>query len=400
MTRTRSMEKLHEGFVIRNSDNTILDTITLRRSLDHCIDATSPKPLPPAVRPDQPLTIVHRSISGGTFNCDYNYPSYSSRLVDRPMWLVEGTRSGPYSNPPSKVEPDMVARCLSKGPTTPSLDIGQFLGELHELPKMIRHAGDLLLKIKRPSGLNPVDELASANLAYKFGWAPFLSDLKGMFDIVDMIAKRYHTLYNAHTHRGVKIRTRLLKDSYTEESLSNGTFGSGTSGSSLRGYADIHAKISNEIWGTVRWRVRDVSRIGEPPTFGDALVSAIGLDGPSQGFVTLWRLAPWSWMIDWFGDVANRLQALQNMIDYEPLSINIMETRRSEVTTSNYRWNPDFYSQGKLSYQPLAVDTVIKSRTQYDPSSLSQYFIRMPILDPYKLSVLMSLGILGLKRGR
>jgi len=265
------------------------------------------------------------------------------------------------------------------GPLTPRLYLPVSLYELKDLPSMLRHAGDLLHKISRPSGLNPVKEAAAANLAYQFGWKPLIEDIGKLLDFTDVVAKRQRILRGAHSSKGIRRKVTLdrFRNAASSSILVYSSFGRNLRPESTR-YFD------REVWGTIRWIVKDQSQIGKTPTFVDAFRTAYGLN-LGHIPIEIWKALPWSWMIDWFVNISDVLQANYNMIYYKPSGACIM--CKDTFTTQNNA----IYKGVKVIYTPAYY--VMVNRRRFLPSVNNLLTIKLPFLDNFKLSILGSLAV-------
>jgi len=136
----------------------------------------------------------------------YSYPrrhfSFSSGSATAPHWTYEGTATA-YARLPLVSESDFltassdsqmdsygttaIARCI---PTNPLSGMGQFLGELRDLPKVpdIRKWRDRLQNIRKAAKRVNYDRLsrdaAGEYLNQVFGWVPFVSDVRKFIDVI------------------------------------------------------------------------------------------------------------------------------------------------------------------------------------------------------------------------
>lgn len=254
---------------------------------------------------------------------------------------------------------------------------------------MLKHAGDLLLKVGGGRRfMSPDAELASSTLAYQFGWAPIIEDLSKMVKISEIIDRRHRELEKAHSQRGLKRRISLGSSSTTGPEGSE-VFLSTAGSQTLKGRRSNTQ--TSKRWATIRWRAADPDQWGRPPSRAFAAASATGFR-LGQIPVTLWQVLPWTWLIDWFADVAARMQALSNLWEYTPSNACVMETIESVDT-----WRITQNSAG-LAIGGLENRRIIKSRVVLATSDLALNPIKLPYLDGFKLSILGSLAVLRLHR--
>jgi hypothetical protein len=260
------------------------------------------------------------------------------------------------------------------------MNLPLFVYELKDLPDMLRHIGDLRHGIKRPSGLSPLKEAAAANLAWKFGWDPLISDTLKLVGFAESVRRKQQELKAANSVRGLRRRINLGENStvVNDNPLVWSTFGV-----SIR--VNYTARLSSRTWGVVNWIARDPSAMGKAPTFTEAFKTALGLNRGHLP-INIWKALPWSWMADWFLDMSNRLTASYNMIYYKPRRICIMRH-----TVGIYESKEASNASVKVSQGRLTTER----KARYVNLSPNQNVtLRAPMLDTYKLSVLGSLAIL------
>lgn len=290
-----------------------------------------------------------------------------------------------YSAP---AESTYVSRIMaSTGPLTPKMYLPNSIFELKDIPMMLRHAGDLLHKIRLDRafrhGLDPLKEAASATLATQFGWRPLIEDMGKMLAFAEVVERQQKILRGAHSTRGIRRRITLVKDTQTLEGtqLVHSTWGL---------FMSPRFKDTNTIdrWATMRWTVRDQTQIGTTPSFGEAFKVAYGLN---KGYIPInvWKSLPWSWAIDWFADISNKLAASHNMVYYKPSQICIMTTR-----VVDRKYYP--LTVGQYTFSGGNAKSVWKERTIHPP--VNTLSLRLPYLDNFKLSILGSFSILKLSR--
>lgn len=324
---------------------------------------------------------------------------FSLGYVKAPLCTLEGTMvlsDQAISLPPGNVPANAVLRALANGPLTPKVNLPLAIIEMKDIPKMLRHAGDLLHNIRRPSNLSPDKEAAAATLAYQFGWKPLIEDILKMINFADAVKKKQNILERAHSTKGVRLRTHFGEDQTT----SGGSYPVWSQGSLhiRQNYKDFK---SSKSWATVRWTVKDKSQIGRIPSYQDGFRNALGLN---RGMIpiTVWKALPWTWAIDWFADISNHLQKSYNLVYYNPSKVCIMShTKTTRV------WEPyisDKYPHPHDGSKPGEVLESVsfrerKSRTIHNPSSASLR-LALPFLDGFKLSILGSLSILAIRNRR
>lgn len=331
-----------------------------------------------------PLVLTRQSNFGGIHNRQYLLGPYPRTEGNCP---IERMNSNP-ALPPTKIDSSMWNRLYaSTGPLTPKVNLPLFIFELKDIPMMLKHAGDLLHKIKTPSRLSLDKEAAAATLAYQFGWAPLIQDLRKLINFSELVHKRQLELKSANSSKGLKRNMTFFDDttSKTESQLLTSFFGVVT--------ADVVVTTQHKVWATCRWKLRSGQQFGREPSYKEAFKSALGFSA-GQIPITVWKALPWSWMIDWFTDTSNILQASYNMIYYTPTQACIMEYRSVRET-----WPEASLNSSTMSGRVTAGGRFYESKNrsvQLIPSV--KPVLRVPFLDTFKLSILGSLAILRFHR--
>lgn len=282
-------------------------------------------------------------------------------------------------------------------PGNPVSDVGQWIAELRQLPSWPLAAYRRLRNFRA---------LGSEYLNVQFGWVPFVSELRKMYETYQTLDKRLDDLVR-NNGKGIR-RRRNLGDTTNTTSTTNSFPGSlaafqptlsfvGLSGNSLM----ITQTITKEkIWFAGRFRYY-VPDIGSSQWTARATRALYGAN-PTPSL--LWEILPWSWLIDWFsnvGDVVSNLStnAVDNLTaDYA----YVMRTKSTTViTTSTGIIHP--YTHPTDPSRNIGGSTVnassfsieeTKSRVRGSPYGLG---ITYSGLSAYQLSIL---GALGISRSR
>jgi len=227
-------------------------------------------------------------------------------------------------------------------PSRPHIGIPTFLGELKDLPAMLRSIPELLLgkgkgfmtlpgvlSGKRGAGLRGlVGRGASANLAYRFGWRPFAKDLLNILSTVEAVSQRLRLLERLKEGRSIKKRYLLPTENVVPI---NAIVLTHTEGVILQHRRKVLCQ--GKSWVSTRWVLSPGTSI--PQTDADALLLAwrLAYGITSNGALqAAWELLPWSWLIDWFGGLGNWLGANDNSLPLDLVSICWMRTSTSLST--------------------------------------------------------------------
>jgi hypothetical protein len=180
-----------------------------------------------------------------------------------------------------------------------------FLGELRESLHMIRHPAEALRHSINPY-LSEVERhkrrfsgnkermlkaISGSWLEHSFGWQPLIADTKSAVDAYNQVADRQ----KIQRISAGAIRKKPVSSSFGISNLNtSGYSGVGYFSHDLTGYHSVRYR------GCVKAKV-DAKKI-------DGIFDSFGFN--SKEFVpTIWELLPWSFLVDYFGNVGDVLEA-------------------------------------------------------------------------------------------
>lgn len=276
------------------------------------------------------------------------------------------------------------------GNAAPSFNLPVSVLELKDLPRMLKHAGDLLHGLRNPSGLNPLREGAAATLAYQFGWRPLIDDLKKTLSFQAIVEKRRSAINRSVDSDSGVDRSTTIEDRTWEVVDTVIDKLPGTGNTSIKRTRTYTRKTEGYVTWTPKERIRS---LGDDALNREAFRSALGLSAKNIPLAT-WKLLPWSWLIDWFANCSELLSAHQNMVDYKPTRGGITMYARDDYHHSGYRWT----TQGGLEVSPYEAYTEYKTRYPITTWAGLTPRMNLPFLDGFKTSVLGSLAILKIAK--
>jgi len=339
-----------------------------------------------------------RPISDGNLfiaKTDYHHlDTVSGIYVGNPTW--NGTAVGYYPSfirfgnighldtpglpTPASAVTTLLARTNPSRPDYVPLSIMQ---DLVDIPKLLKHAGDLFKSGRR--GRLSLRDAANTHLSAQFGWIPLVEDVSNLLHVHQHILDRTAEIERLFSSHGLKRRIRL------------GRYGfAGLSFPVMESYpiltiaTSLSVETKVERWGTVRWRPRN-SVPGYHPSHADILRTAAQIVAgiTSQAtFAGAWDLLPWTFLVDWGTNVKDFVLSNSNTIPADPSSINVMTravtTFRPQVLsiTPAYRWDPQSYTY--------------TTKERYVGSGVIDAHV--PYLDMGRLSILSALFVQRLKR--
>lgn len=266
---------------------------------------------------------------------------------------------------------------LSKtNPSRPHVGVPAALGELRELPQLVKGWGGGLLR-----------NAAKGNLTWRFGLAPMISDLRKLLKFTDGVNKRIR--YLKKLRDGKTLRTRCNLGNQMASTAPSRTIIHSV-GASI--YGRRYTTYTEQLWGSAEWKLLPDSVLpqlsdDEIGNFARRLAGGFTTHGAIEA---AWELTPWSWLIDWFSNVGEILQATNNSVGCTWGRIAIMRQTQSRVTTD---------------YDPVGSDTWPTFIGWYNMHFTSkERFVgipvvpvplpRLPIIDGGKFSILLSLAAL------
>jgi hypothetical protein len=204
----------------------------------------------------------------------------------------------------------LISKAIARtNPSRAVLSLPVFIGELKDIPHMVRHAGRFLNGSAYKHGNNVISaakEVASENLAIQFGWAPLINDLIGMAKFAESFERRKRELSRLYSGRGLKRRVNLGGSEY-EDTQS----GSLKTDQGIFIHSTWTRRRIRKYWAVVRWKPFSDVRY-DPDSFEFTKI-LLGLK--AQAFPeALWELLPWSWLIDYFTNVGDLVSLTNNSL--------------------------------------------------------------------------------------
>lgn len=185
-------------------------------------------------------------------------------------------------------------------PGKPKASASVFLAELRDFPSMLK------------TQAKHFRDLGGNYLNYQFGWLPFISDLKKMYELSHQIEAHLTKIRNGNgkwlLREGSVFQTNDVTDTWDNLGLATGACFSPLLHSSIVSTATYHAKgstrLGERIWFSGRFRYYiPETEMQKPAWRRDMIRKLYGLTiTPSD----VWELTPWSWLSDYFinfGDV-------------------------------------------------------------------------------------------------
>lgn len=297
-------------------------------------------------RNDHPLTIlsVERRKAGRLNGTLFGNPAYDD-------WIPEGAYASDHLNLGIPHLSTMGATALARtNPNRPVVSLPLAIGELKDLPGLLKYVWKDLIRNKQVKK-NFHNQVGNAYLAGIYGIAPMLSDALKLSDFTGHVDRRAKELKRLYSNGGLKRRAVLSTDSKDDSGY---VYLDTITGNVIWGWRK--QKTVAQTWATVRWLPTS-----QPPTGSSdekyrkmarglvlGLSSSFSRNSLRNGTAArndfwsdasdAWNLMPWSWMVDWFANTGDFLDAHRNTIPATSTKLNVMRQTGTDTyyTGINY----------------------------------------------------------------
>ena len=312
------------------------------------------------------------------------------------------------------------AGCIaSANPRAAKADLAITVLELltGNLPRILARIGDNLTRIAIDWKLQTGKELRKHTnpgnewLSYHFGWAPLVKDV---FAAIDVLYRLHVLLYasdDTRRHRGGDLATLGRNtESSTSPLAHGGAIGTNTflspqvkdfTGTFGAGWLDpVGVRVSKSVLIEADFRFAARYHSGARPNsreqgYLDKALDLLGLDITPA---TLWNLAPWTWLLDWFSNIGTVAQNLSDL-DWSNVLLDYAYLTTVVKTTSSIGVNmPASWSSGRYTTStPFIAQRWVTTEKVREQASPYGFSVSWTGLNPFQLSILAALGM---TRGR
>jgi len=314
-------------------------------------------------------------------------------------------------------------------PTHPIYNLGVSIGELKDLPGMVSQtlrgfqalskAPEAIAKaFKTVSGFMSAGSKLPGTVGHSylygaFGLYPMLQDLFFLLEMQEKLNKKINWL-RRHNNKSVRRKFTMQEQGFSEDISRNvptySTVGPGLNGACYPSAGNIgnqpfpiRKTYSNKIWfsGKFRYYIPELVKRSLGPMRG-LKSHLLGL-APDPSII--YKLIPWSWLLDWFTSVGAALSNVYQMARYgvvaEYAYIMCRETfdyaapGKIYVNVGDYG---DFIGRGAV-YHPQAFSGTSHTRYEFRTREVANPYgfgITWPSLSAFQWSILVALGLTGL----
>lgn len=339
--------------------NGVTSTRSAKPGSDYCADVTGNP------HGENPLDIRSAGISSlGAITGTFMYLGLPNDFINWPPTCAQVGMAPPLSKPVGEKFQNASEAIGNSHPGNPAIDLPLFLFELKDVPHMLKDAYGLAKGLRNSAGSDRLSDVlkflaspkarAKDYLAYQFGWAPLVSDLKDISGVTKWMQQRSKMLSNA-SQKGIS-RTAQLGE-FQDVAVQNNYPYNSTNGS---WYASAQTRRSSKSWVVSHWSADPVSfaTLSNKAQVNQLQRAALGLN---FSLSTAWNALPWSWLTDWFIDIDSILKVRSNRMGIRFKNASVMVHRRAELTVMPYVYRG-------LSAPPTTAYSESKSRVQVSPS--------------------------------
>jgi hypothetical protein len=226
-------------------------------------------------------------------------------------------------------------------PSVPEVNIPAFIGEMKDIPGLVRNWGRNLIAVRRQSQLQrflmrgnapkiAARTAANWHLTKRWAIAPLVKDLVNLYNFQKSVNNRMTELYALRDGRTLRRRCHF------------GTFSAiADTTPVLHGLAFVvtgrrRVVTRCKTWGTAEWKLLPNSKLpllGYNPLLRKAWTSVTAANSYGA-LAAAWELTPWSWLVDWFSSVGTCINASNNALG---LTFGRLSLMRHSLSISEYK---------------------------------------------------------------
>lgn len=273
-------------------------------------------------------------------------------------------------------------------PSRPYVDVMTNILELSDYFHLVKNKGDEIIrdldnqprKKRRPLVGDKLPEgVSRLNLIYQFGVAPLVGDLVKLLKFQEQVERRISEIRRLIGQRGLR---RTVDLGTFSGNRPNVWFVPQSSGRFITCYLDY--TTTQRVWAHCRWLPTfSPEMLSTPKAMRDIAKKAVlGLTVDAS---TSWELMPWSWLLDWCGNVGQYFAANRNIIPAVLDSVTIMRHTKTEVVSHGTQVEYD----EPVTMEPIHYTLETKSRV---PSTVLPT-AHFPFLSGSQMGILSSLAV-------
>jgi len=270
-----------------------------------------------------------------------------------PFNSLYGNLNSLTSNPTVVVPLESFYPLVSKmRPRISEADLAVDIGELRDFPRMYKDLAEkfrfdwILSGNPRPSRGRSMPLSGASNdfLAVQFGWRPFLSSLQKLYQTTQNASTLIKSLIQRNAKWDKRVRV-FIEDEQTEQLITGNGMKVSPSGSDVDNLCFVDGSGRRQYWSATKRTQRRVWCSGQfrfyRPEFDPSLSGfdsnwnyvqqLITLYGARVNPSVIYRLTPWTWLIDWFANVGSIIEQLSLAANDAVVSKELYLMHRQEI---------------------------------------------------------------------
>jgi len=207
-------------------------------------------------------------------------------------------------------------------PTLKAVDQTAILYELKDLPDQLKTSAELFRGAYKAFGGKASGEFMSPKpvadnfLNQQFGWGPFLDDMTNTFLAYRNARKNFRKLKQENgrwIHRRGTVRKilesseELFTDHYAYVAPDLGSLSrwdTAPDGNLTRGYSRFIHETEERVWFSAEFRYWVPDLVHDEHSLYSYVMNRAAYYGVRVNPYLIWKLTPWTWLADWFGNVS------------------------------------------------------------------------------------------------
>nr|UJQ85377.1 MAG: hypothetical protein 1 [Leviviridae sp.] len=313
-----------------------------------------------------PFGVYSYEMSGGRINNGY-YSWFGGHFVNYVADCMDTDANFPHLDVtnvgPSNVEAATIAAARTS-PSAPYVDVLANALEIADIAQLIKSTGETLIQ-----------KIARNNLRLQFGILPIVRDLDKLMNFQDQAMRRVAVIQKLRDTGSYRKTVKIGHyESYANDSIV---------AQSADAFIHVPRRISQSynVGAHCRWIPSvDLSHMKRDQMRALAEEAIVNY---RVNLSALWEAMPWSWLIDWCGNIGLFLKANGNTVPATLSGVFVTRHTRTEHVTDGFS-DP---SSGNRTMEPIRVIRETKLR---QPSFVAPA-ARWPFLSANQLGILASL---------
>jgi len=328
---------------------------------------------------DNGFLLTRATYRSGRINCIFPAGFYDLHYNNVPISHPHFQHA--YIAPSPNPDLDITAAMAFTNPSKSNVSLPTFIGELRDLPDMLRHESESLLRKYKGRNTRKRD---ISPLEWTFGWAPLLRDVSKLLRVQELASRRFSELKTLRDRGWIGRRFGVRSISTTE--ITPDQYFWFSWGHVI---GDVILTTTYKEWYSIRWQATfggDLPQ-NDKELMDKAKSVVLGMEvrDPATSLQTFHNLVPWTWLANWFANTDDFIGANLNSVGAYAVSGCHMEkrdTQYSMIITDTDFSPPPSLSTGHLldlSRLPIAIVSSLQARA--------------PILTGEQVSILGSIGL-------